>query len=1508
MQRVYAARSEAAADRKVKKRRRRTKTPVLDSAEEKHGKDVRKEQAEKEKTQAEVQADVEAAEAAVDGDFSASVVNQEELDAIKAAAVADGTFMKAPNGKPTNLTERQWLQVRTKAFMDWFGDWERVSSFRAAYNSIMSMASVASLSGKEFGRGLTPEKMAEHWQTVCGGVVEHDVLGEVALTKRSAKDCLAHGLNREKIAVFSKVHEVIRNGVIFDRQSNWKQRGYDTCCLAAPVTINGKEYVCQVVVKQFKDRNQFYLHEVELKEKLPAEGRTGFYFGSTSGGAKGLLAQKAEEVNAIWENCSKVVDENGEPMVVYHGTNRGDFTVFSTSNQWGYGAAYFANRREVADIFAAPSMGHSDSRVYEVFVNLRNPLVIEADNARYFAIPRPEVMGQGDSTVDTQQVAAFARDNGYDGVIVRDVNESEVITDDVLVFEPSQIKSATDNRGTFDGSSDDMTLSVTDAQDSGLFEDGVMEAANAVVVAPDASFSVKALHASPHKFRKFSTEKMGSGEGHQAFGWGLYFAESEDVNREYHRQFSQQTSEFMLDGKKVRELELIEFLNDQVGYEVADYVLLAVKDAWDTGTRIKKGQAEKKQYEEWLKTPLESPYADWQLKRLISGQKAQLKALRFVKKHKIKRVGASNYRVELNVDESNLLMWDKAVPAELHEAVRTLEDGKQTGGMVAMPEAGKETWPGYRIYNELARKLGQNVQDLLSPKFGQGPKLASEWLLAHGYKGIKYLDGMSRAAGEGSYNYVIFSGDDVKITGVNETGDYHAPWEEYKDVDASFSVIGPSAQTWDKYEDSRKFKGRDDGKDRVEIDASQAKLTPRAFLGDAGDEYRLMVAGKAMPFNVQDDLEKLREQQKLIDGWYHILFETDDVDKAQEYSHEHGMTQEWWSVNTALLKNVKEFVARQLQLAGVTGEGKYGNLLQSNGKLMGLVMESLISGKVNEDVAAELDKMSGGNMKCLKDVLDYEELYEAYPDLKWLPVGVADLGYELRGRLFVKGGYPDSIELNVRLDAAGRRSTLLHEIQHAIQNIEEFAKGGTAEKAGKVLEKQVRQYRIRLEHLRHEQRWLYAVDTAKDHLQRMLRLLKRPRAILKMGERFAVHEMQHVPTMAAQAIEMMWKEYTEIAMRDYGDSVAYAPGEGYKLPGRGSESVTQAAVEQLLEKVKTLPSRRAGTLRGRRQKVEAEIERLYEENKHKLNMTDMSGSELYQRLAGEIESRNVQERRDWTMAERMARPFNETLEYPGEALVSFSVSPTLMADIRSAAYNKMDSKAHVRLCSMPTVLRMLGEPEGDVYTLPGTISKLVYTHNLAHPEVYRAVEELDDPLFVFRDTETSYLFVLEMQATNNKGVKSNVAVAIQLQRSESGHYLLSAYPLDALAKIKDLQKQGRLVYSKYTAQELEDAINKQAIPPADNAPSPFKLDLMRSAVKDGLPPTVPTKEDLVKYKDENSDFSASMVNLDEQALASEVVAAGQGFRAKKNPRIGKDARGRCSLPGQQKNQLLTRPR
>jgi hypothetical protein len=62
-----------------------------------------------------------------DYDFDVSGIteaNAREMRAIKEAAVGNGTFMKAPNRKPTKLNERQWLQMRTEAFKGWFGDWE----------------------------------------------------------------------------------------------------------------------------------------------------------------------------------------------------------------------------------------------------------------------------------------------------------------------------------------------------------------------------------------------------------------------------------------------------------------------------------------------------------------------------------------------------------------------------------------------------------------------------------------------------------------------------------------------------------------------------------------------------------------------------------------------------------------------------------------------------------------------------------------------------------------------------------------------------------------------------------------------------------------------------------------------------------------------------------------------------------------------------------------------------------------------------------------------------------------------------------------------------------------------------------------------------------------------------------------------------------------------------------------------------------------------------------------
>ena len=57
-------------------------------------------------------------------DMYSTDYDSEEINAIVDKAKADGSYLLAPNGKPSNLNELQWAQVRTAAFKNWFGDWE----------------------------------------------------------------------------------------------------------------------------------------------------------------------------------------------------------------------------------------------------------------------------------------------------------------------------------------------------------------------------------------------------------------------------------------------------------------------------------------------------------------------------------------------------------------------------------------------------------------------------------------------------------------------------------------------------------------------------------------------------------------------------------------------------------------------------------------------------------------------------------------------------------------------------------------------------------------------------------------------------------------------------------------------------------------------------------------------------------------------------------------------------------------------------------------------------------------------------------------------------------------------------------------------------------------------------------------------------------------------------------------------------------------------------------------
>jgi hypothetical protein len=261
-----------------------------------------------------------------DYDFDVSDIteaNAQEMKSIKAEAQANGTFMKAPNGKKSNLNERQWLQVRTKAFKRWFGDWESA----AQYDYLLSENWVSELTGNEFQKDAIPltEKVTQFYLDKYNGEIEREGLGTVVLNERGVKDSMAHGIGSKKSAAFAAVPDIIKNGIIIDKQSDWKGRGYDSRIIAAPIKIGNTGYMGIVIVTSKAGSNRFYLHEVMLQENL----RNGFKT-SQAGSPLGDVAKVLQKFETAKNNSSKVVDENGEPMAVYHGTSQ-EFTVFDRS-------------------------------------------------------------------------------------------------------------------------------------------------------------------------------------------------------------------------------------------------------------------------------------------------------------------------------------------------------------------------------------------------------------------------------------------------------------------------------------------------------------------------------------------------------------------------------------------------------------------------------------------------------------------------------------------------------------------------------------------------------------------------------------------------------------------------------------------------------------------------------------------------------------------------------------------------------------------------------------------------------------------------------------------------------------------------------------------------------------------------------------------------------------------------------------------------------------------------
>jgi len=251
---------------------------------------------------------------------------------------------------------------------------------------------------------------------------------------------------------------------------------------------------------------------------------------------------------------------------------------------------------------------------------------------------------------------------------------------------------------------------------------------------PPGTLAMNVYHGTPHKFEKFDASKIGTGEGNQARGYGLYLAESP------------KTAEFYKDTLTPSQ----EFVNNEpINYDNPMHILAA--RLRDNGGDL----AETREALEGLATPLQGKskitvdLGKEALKFFDNGERPVLKTV---------KSDSNFYHVDLPDEHiENMLDWDKPIK-EQSELVKNVANS-------LLPKI-KQTSP----YFDLNKVTGKDLYRSYQQYRGNHPEFASEGLKENGIFGIKYLDQDSRHAGEGTRNFVVFPGNEDKVKILTRNG------------------------------------------------------------------------------------------------------------------------------------------------------------------------------------------------------------------------------------------------------------------------------------------------------------------------------------------------------------------------------------------------------------------------------------------------------------------------------------------------------------------------------------------------------------------------------------------------------------------------------------------------------------------------------------------------------------------------------------------------------------------
>ena len=254
--------------------------------------------------------------------------------------------------------------------------------------------------------------------------------------------------------------------------------------------------------------------------------------------------------------------------------------------------------------------------------------------------------------------------------------------------------------------------------------------------------SMTAWHASPYKFDKFDFSKIGSGEGAQAYGHGGYLAENQQVAKEYLKLAGKENGPAGQTASNALKM-----------YKTPDAAIESLSDGL---------------------TPNLTPEARKLTEEAIS----------------LLQAGKANtgYMYKTDIPDeavARFLDWDKPLSQQAPEV---------RGAVIRAAKSSSDPWiSGWgKTWEEYPSATGSEVYKSISNRLGNQNKLAfdsspevpdtSAMLRAAGIPGIRYLDGGSRSAGQGSSNFVAFDPEMIRILERNGQATGLEPWKpgEYR--------------------------------------------------------------------------------------------------------------------------------------------------------------------------------------------------------------------------------------------------------------------------------------------------------------------------------------------------------------------------------------------------------------------------------------------------------------------------------------------------------------------------------------------------------------------------------------------------------------------------------------------------------------------------------------------------------------------------------------------------------